>query len=53
MTTCKPAPRETTRPTRSRVEPLPPRPDRRLWETDRDRAFDAGVRWFLAVSRVA
>jgi hypothetical protein len=57
MTACKPAPaRKATRRVRRerpRVEPLPPRPDRRLWGADRARAFEAGVRWFLAVSRAA
>ena len=57
MTTCKPAPRQTHRPAHgdraTRTAALPPVPDRRLWETDRGRAFEAGVRWFLAVSRAA
>jgi hypothetical protein len=51
MTTCKPAPRKTTRP--ARTEAIPPKPERRLWEADAGRAFEAGVRWFLAVSRAA
>ena len=55
MTTCKPAPRQTRRPVRTelRTEVLPPRPDKSLWKTDKARAFEAGVRWFLAVSRNA
>jgi hypothetical protein len=32
---------------------LPAKPDRQLWKTDRAKAFEAGVRWFLAVSRAA
>ena len=40
-----------TRPIRS--EGSPAKPDERLWKTDKDEAFEAGVRWFLAVSRVA
>lgn len=50
MTTCKPA-RKTRRPLR--IKSLPPKPDKRLWEADKARAFEAGVRWFLAVSRAA
>lgn len=57
MTARKSAPaRNTTRRVhreRPRAEPVPPVPDRRLWEADRTRAFEAGVRWFLAVSRAA
>lgn len=34
-------------------EALPAKPDKQLWETDKDKAFAAGVRWFLAVSRTA
>ena len=51
MITCHRAPaRKTTRP---RTEVLPAVPERRLWEADEARAFEAGVRWFLAVSRRA
>ncbi len=32
---------------------LPAKPDRRLWKSDKAKAFEAGVRWFLAVSRAA
>ncbi len=32
---------------------LPPKPDPQLWEADEAEAFEAGVRWFLAVSRTA
>ena len=58
MTACKPAPaRQTTRRPRpareTRTEVLPPVPDKRLWETDKARAFEAGVQWFLAVSAAA
>lgn len=53
MTTCK-TPRKAKRPAHlPRTEVLPPKPDKRLWETDKARAFEAGVRWFLAVSRNA
>jgi hypothetical protein len=56
MTTCIPA-RKTPRPSGSdrpeRPADLPPRPDKRLWEADKAGAFEAGVRWFLAVSRGA
>jgi hypothetical protein len=58
MTASKPAPaRQTQRPARNDMQsrgsdPLAP-PDRQLWETDKARAFEAGVRWFLAVSRAA
>jgi len=54
MTTCT-APRTKHRPVRGgqRTEVLPPRPDRRLWKTDKAGAFEAAVRWFLAVSRAA
>jgi hypothetical protein len=50
------APREKHRPDRRdlpRSDRLPPKPDERLWGTDEARAFEAGVRWFLAVSRSA
>ncbi len=53
MMTCT-APRKRQRPVRSpRTEALPPKPDKDLWKTDRAKAFEAGVRWFLAVSRGA
>jgi len=46
------APRKKYRPVRSehRTEGLPPKPDKQLWVTDKARAFEAGVRWFLAGS---
>lgn len=55
MTTCKPAPRKKDRPVRTdlRTDVLPPKPDEQLWKTEKARAFEAGVRWFLAVSRNA
>ena len=31
----------------------PSAPCRQLWEQDAERAFEAGVQWFLAVSRAA
>jgi hypothetical protein len=34
-------------------EVRPAMPDSQLWKTDKARAFDAGVEWFLAVSRSA
>jgi hypothetical protein len=37
----------------SRREVLPPKPDKRLWVMDQALAFEAGVRWFLAMSRNA
>jgi hypothetical protein len=57
MTAFKPAPRTTSRPVRDdrpdRTAFLPPVPDKQLWEADKTRAFEAGARWFLAVSRAA
>jgi hypothetical protein len=58
MTASKSTPaRKTQRPARndmqSRHEDRLAPPDRQLWETDKARAFEAGVRWFLAVSRTA
>jgi hypothetical protein len=58
MTASKSAPaRQTQRPVRndmqSRHEDHLAPPDRQLWETDKVRAFEAGVQWFLAVSRAA
>ena len=50
MTTCKPAPRNTAP---AKRQPLRPKPEGRPSEADKERAFDAGVRWFLAVSRAA
>jgi hypothetical protein len=39
------------------LHPKPParpeKPAQQLWKTDKDKAFEAGVRWFLAVSRNA
>ena len=53
MMTCT-APRKKQRPDRKpRTEGVPAKPDKDLWKTDRARAFEAGVRWFLAVSRSA
>ena len=58
MTACNPAPARTRRPADQRAgeagpNALPAKPDQRLWKTDKARAFEAGVRWFLAVSRAA
>jgi hypothetical protein len=59
MTACKPAhaaklshpsPAVAREPRR---DARPEKPDKQLWETDRARAFEAAVRWFLAVSRAA
>jgi hypothetical protein len=36
-----------------RQQTCPAKPDKQLWETDEDKAFEAGVKWFLAVSRTA
>jgi len=51
MATCT-APRKKQLPVRGghRTEVLPPRPDKQLWKADKAGAFEAGVRWFLAVS---
>ena len=38
---------------KSARKPLPAKPAGQLWKTDEERAFEAGVRWFLAVSRAA
>ncbi|VTT98850.1 unnamed protein product [Gemmataceae bacterium] len=39
------------------VRPKPParpeKPAQQLWKTDKAKAFEAGLRWFLAVSRNA
>jgi hypothetical protein len=43
----------TPSPVPVRIEAVPAKPDRRLWKSDNERAFEAGVRWFLAVSRAA
>lgn len=59
MTACKPAPAaRLSRPSpapawETRRKQRPELPDRQLWKTDNARAFEAGVRWFLAVSRAA
>ena len=55
MTTCEPKPvaRKTEQQPVPAREHLPEPPDRRLWEPDSTRAFEDGVRWFLAVSRAA
>jgi hypothetical protein len=56
MTTCKTRygkHRQVRNDTIRRDENVPLKPDRRLWETDKERAFEAGVRWFLALSRNA
>jgi hypothetical protein len=52
--TTRTAPRKRQRPARPpRAEAVPSKPGKHLWEADRARAFEAGVRWFLAVSRGA
>jgi hypothetical protein len=38
---------------RPKTPARPEKPDPRLWKTDKAKAFEAGVRWFLAVSRNA
>ena len=47
----------SAQPTSKQLKParksLPPKPDKQLWKTDKAQAFEAGVRWFLAVSRAA
>ena len=43
----------TSKPLKSARKSLPPKPDKQLWKTDKVRAFEAGVQWFLAVSRAA
>jgi hypothetical protein len=57
MTAGKPASaRETSRPRparETRTEVLPPMPDKQLWKADKAGGFEAGVQWFLAVSRNA
>ena len=49
--------RPTARPTRPNVKAVkqdrPMKPDARLWKTDKNKAFEVGVQWFLAVSRAA
>jgi hypothetical protein len=35
------------------IDVTPAQPDKQLWKTDEKRAFEAGVQWFLAVSRTA
>ncbi len=46
--------RPNARPIRKSEKAAPPaKPDRQLWKTDKAKAFEAGVRWFLAVSRAA
>jgi hypothetical protein len=56
MTTA-PLTRPNTRPTskseKATPKALPAKPDRLLWKTDKAKAFEAGVQWFLAVSRAA
>ena len=37
----------------ARPEVRPAMPDERLWKTDNERAFEAAIEWFLAVSRTA
>jgi hypothetical protein len=37
----------------TRQQTCPVKPDKQLWEADEDKAFEAGVQWFLAVSRKA
>ena len=58
MTTCKPVPAAKTSrrigsDRQDRQEVRPAVPDSQIWKTDKARAFEAGVRWFLAVSRIA
>ncbi|QEL15067.1 hypothetical protein [Limnoglobus roseus] len=59
MTTCKPAPSTNTRVSpavpslASRYAEGPAKPDKQQWKTDKTRAFEASVRWFLSVSRAA
>ena len=59
MTACMPAPAKSSTAARTsyvrpiRPEPQPAMPDKQLWKTDAARAFEAGIRWFLAVSRAA
>ncbi len=59
MTTCKPVPRTNTRvsPTvpalASRYEEGPAKPDKQMWKTDKDRAYEASMKWFLSVSQTA
>ena len=61
MTACMPVPAKSSAVTRSRYpsvrptrpEPRPAMPDKQLWKTDKARAFEAGIQWFIAVSRAA
>ena len=45
--------RPTSKPAKAAPEVLLAKPDWQLWKTDKAKAFEAGVRWFLAVSRAA
>ena len=54
MTASTPTRTNARRSSRARkVRVIPAKPDKQLWKTDKDKAFEAGVRWFLAVSRAA
>jgi hypothetical protein len=45
--------RPTCQSARSSRHTLPTQPGQPLWNSDKAKAFEAGVRWFLAVSRAA
>ncbi len=57
MNACKPAPAnkvDPSKPARQTRTPVrPAMPDKRLWKADKALAFEAGIKWFLAVSRAA
>ena len=56
MTACQPAPKTSTTKPRSRAsahQERPAMPDKQLWKTDKTRAFEIGVQWFLALSRAS
>ena len=55
MTACKPAPAAKKSDPAKHVQRAksPARRGERFRETDEDRAFEAVIRWFLAVSRAA
>ena len=40
-------------PIRSKPPARRDKPDQQVWTTDKAKAFEAGLRWFLAVSRNA
>ena len=52
-TLTRPNARPTSKSEKASPKALPAKPDRQLWKTDNARAFEAGVRWFLAMSRAA